>query len=607
MKVLLQKLLITDFLRILEPLSPILRWKIYGLFLLSFLVAIFEVLSILSLSLTAMSVAAPQTILNNHYLQLVLQEMPELDALCRDPRYLALFISLCVVILMAVKNALTAILFWRQSAISEEISLYAGDVILSNYLENPYIWHISGDSNQTLMALGARSALARFIVKILNVYTYAGTAIALVFILITGTPAMILLVLVFTGVLAWAVYSSMKKSLDRSGQRAVKGASSETRTINNALHGIREVLIYRQQPVFRQKFMEACISGQKARAFLSMAPPIPTWILEVYGFAAIPFTIWILIRFYDADIAMVAGVVTMLMLVAWRILPLLNRSLSNLVVLRSERPMAMICLERLETIKKQGRSHSMVDPDPDFQFQESIQLQDASFKYPAAKTPALVNLTCTLPKGAQVGLVGLSGSGKSTLAGILSGLITPGEGKFLLDDLDPTPAELAAYRSKVGYVPQTPYLMAGTIAENVAFSQWGKPFDEKRVLEACRQAALDIVETDSRGINYPLGENGSGLSGGQAQRVAIARALYANPEILILDESTSALDQQTETAIMNTIQNLRHTLTTIIIAHRLTTVEQCDWIIWLEMGRIKMQGKTADVLREYKASMSKGK
>ena len=141
--------------------------------------------------------------------------------------------------------------------------------------------------------------------------------------------------------------------------------------------------------------------------------------------------------------------------------------------------------------------------------------------------------------------------------------------------------------------------MAGSIAENVAFSEWGKPWDAERVRKACRMAALDIVETDPRGIEYPIGENGAGLSGGQAQRVSIARALYAEPEILILDESTSALDQQTEAAIMATINSLREQLTIIIIAHRLSTVEQCDQLFWVENGRLKKQGPSTAILAEY--------
>jgi ABC-type multidrug transport system fused ATPase/permease subunit len=150
---------------------------------------------------------------------------------------------------------------------------------------------------------------------------------------------------------------------------------------------------------------------------------------------------------------------------------------------------------------------------------------------------------------------------------------------------------------QVGYVSQTPYIMPGTLAENVAFSQWGKPYNEERVRWACRLAALDIAET--RGIEMPIGEKGAGLSGGQAQRLSIARALYVNPSLLILDEATSSLDTAVETAIMNTIYSLPKSITIVIIAHRLSTVRRCDILLWIDKGKLVEFGSTDVVLPKY--------
>lgn len=596
--------LLTDLLRVMRQLRPALRWKIYGLFLLMFLVAIFEVLSILSMTFTAMSVASPQTLLADPYMQKFFRLFPRIAAKCQDPRWFTLLASSGVVILTLIKNGLTALLSWKQSAIGEQVSQDVGNEIISNYLHNSYLWHISGDSNQTVMALNARGALSQLLMQILTVYTYAGTFISLIFILVSATPLMIIGILFLTGLVCLVIYQSMKKSLDRCGDISVKSSSQQSRTITDAVQGIREVLIYGQQPVFMQKFQAACALGTRARAFLHMAPPIPAWILEIYGFAAIPFTTWILIHFYNADMALITGVVTMVMLCSWRVLPLLNRSLSSLVIVRSCQPMAMLCLNRLEKIRQEAK-RDRIAPNPDFQFSHELELKDLSFRYPGASQPALHDINCVIPKGMQVGLVGTSGSGKSTLAGVISGLLEPESGAMLIDGNRPDDSDLAAYRLRIGYVPQNPYLLAGSIADNVAFSQWGRPYDEERVRQACAMAALDLVEKDPRGIEYPLGEKGAGLSGGQAQRVVIARALYPNPEILILDESTSALDQQTENAIMQTINTLKDRLTIIIIAHRLSTVEQCDWLIWMEDGRIRKQGKTEEILPEYQMRLAK--
>ena len=198
--------------------------------------------------------------------------------------------------------------------------------------------------------------------------------------------------------------------------------------------------------------------------------------------------------------------------------------------------------------------------------------------------------------GEITALIGPNGAGKSTLFRTILGQL-PHSG-----EIDFQRAGGKHTRPLIGYVPQSPYILQGTVAANVAFSQWGKPYDAEKVAGACRMAALDLVEHDPRGIEYPIGERGAGLSGGQAQRVSIARALYAAPDILILDESTSALDLGTESAIMETIAALKGQLTIIIIAHRLSTVEHCDRLIWMESGRIHRIGTPQEVLPEYMKS-----
>ena len=216
---------------------------------------------------------------------------------------------------------------------------------------------------------------------------------------------------------------------------------------------------------------------------------------------------------------------------------------------------------------------------------------------------SLSHISLSISHDEQIGFIGASGSGKTTLAGILCGLMNMREGQMLVDGEPLTDSRRAAYIQRVGYVSQSPYIFNGTVAENVAFSQWGKPYDEERVKEACHMAALDIVEKDSKGILYPFGDNGAGLFGGQTQRVSMARTLYARPDVFILDESTSALDIGTEQAIMETIHKLKGHLTISIIAHRLSAVERCDRLFWVEEGQLHKVGTPAELLPEYTASL----
>ncbi|MCL2011659.1 MAG: ATP-binding cassette domain-containing protein [Cystobacterineae bacterium] len=596
---------VADLRRIYRLMSRRLRARIVLVFGMMFILATLEVLSILSLSFLAMSVGAPEGVLDSVPGRILLKVAPFLREYFGDLRNITLVASVAVVFLTLCKNGMAAFVGAATSRLGEQISLEAGQRILHQYLYSPYIVHLSGDSGAMFQAINWRSHLGNMSINLMNVYTYGITSIALFFILIQATPGIILGTLAVVGLLAFGLYRAIKNSIDRAGTTTARCGAEETKATLNAVNGIREVLIYRQQPIFFQKFSEACRGGMKSRAFLAIAPSIPPGVLEVFGFAIIPVTLWSMVRLYDAPMSEIAGVLVMIMLTSWRVLPLFNRSLSCIISARGIRPMTSYCLDRLEQVHNNPATPPP-PPDPNYSLEEAISLENVSFHYSNTTHEVLRDFSLRIPKGTQIGIIGPSGAGKSTLAGILSGLMQPTSGTLKVDGRELSPEGMSAYTSKVGYVPQSPYVMAGTVAENVAFSQWGKPWDEDKVKKACRMAALEIIETHEAGILIPLGERGAGLSGGQVQRVSIARVLYADPELLILDEATSALDQGTEAAIMDTINKLKGKMTTVIIAHRLSTVAGCDEVVWVEEGKWVAQGSPDTILPAYESRLKKG-
>ena len=164
----------------------------------------------------------------------------------------------------------------------------------------------------------------------------------------------------------------------------------------------------------------------------------------------------------------------------------------------------------------------------------------------------------------------------------------------------------AGWMQGIGYVPQSPFLLNGSLAENIAFSQWGQEINRQRVKECCHMAAMDFLGDLDEGLDTIIGERGVRLSGGQLQRVSIARALYSRPQLIIFDEATSALDGATEQAIQDTIENLRKYTTVVIIAHRMSAVEKCDWLYWVERGKVHMAGTARKILHEYQHLFSEG-
>lgn len=512
-----------------------------------------------------------------------------------------MILSLFVLATFAAKNLVSALLAWRTALLGENISYYLGDLMFHRYLNSPYEWHISKDGSRAFQALSGRQNLGNFVIQLLGMHAYALTALALLAVLLSATPSVILGVVVGVVACGVGIYMAMKRRIDSSGKTVLDSSQMQNKHLMTAMNGIRDVLIYRQQPEFHRMYMDACASGIRARSFQSIAPPMPAWILEVVGIAIIPLSVWTMHLRGITDMPTIVGVITIILLCAWRILPMVNRSMSLLLAVRSSRPTCMQSLTVFEEMRQLPKTE-LPDPDPNYLFEEAIELEWVSYRYPEKEQDSLSEISLRIAKGSQVGFIGISGAGKSTLAGVLSGLYVPSEGRILVDGLPLTPERKAAYMLRVGYVPQTPYIFAGTIGDNVAFSNWGRKYDREQALYACRKASLDIVE-GGEGIDTQLGANGAGLSGGQAQRVSIARALFCDPELLILDESTSALDQMNEDAIIRSLDVFRGTITTVIIAHRLTTLEHCDRIFWLEHGRLVDEGTPEELLPRYKEHM----
>ena len=236
-------------------------------------------------------------------------------------------------------------------------------------------------------------------------------------------------------------------------------------------------------------------------------------------------------------------------------------------------------------------AHSHNDSDPTVRFMESLRIDKVCWTYPKSDKQVLKDLSITIKKGESVGLIGPSGAGKTTLSDIILGLFKPQSGSVFMDGIDiyTIPGE---WSSIIGYVPQSVYLTDDTIKNNIGFGTDENEIDDERVWHALEQAQLkDYVMSLPDKLETFVGERGIRFSGGQRQRIAIARALYYNPDILVLDEATSALDNETEKAIMESIDSLQRHKTLIIVAHRLTTLRNCDKIYEIKDGIAKEVNK----------------
>jgi ABC-type multidrug transport system fused ATPase/permease subunit len=232
---------------------------------------------------------------------------------------------------------------------------------------------------------------------------------------------------------------------------------------------------------------------------------------------------------------------------------------------------------------------------PPLPFRHELVIDGLSFRYSDAGAPTLDDVSFTIAHGTSVGIIGASGAGKSTLVDLILGLLTPTAGRITVDGFD-IQGDLRAWRQGVGYVPQSIYLFDDTIRRNIAFGLPDAQIDDAAVERAIQAAQLDAFIAElPKGLDTVVGERGVRLSGGQRQRIGIARALYRDPAVLVLDEATSALDDATERGVMRSVNALHGVKTLLIVAHRLTTVEQCDVVHRLDRGRIIRTGSFAEV------------
>ena len=274
---------------------------------------------------------------------------------------------------------------------------------------------------------------------------------------------------------------------------------------------------------------------------------------------------------------------------AFRLLPSVGRINEHLSAVLYAMPSLDLIYNDLKEVEKTYTDKQ--ERDKTWRLQDKIEVRKVTYRYPDGDVNVIENASFMIKKGQTAAFVGTSGAGKSTIVDVLLGLLPPQYGKIYADGMN-IYKNLLTWQMEIGYIPQTIYLSDDSIRNNVAFGIKEDKIDEEAVVRALKQAQLyDFVEVLPEGLDTFVGDRGVRLSGGQRQRIGIARALYHDPEILVLDEATSALDNETESAVMEAIEKLQGQKTILIIAHRLTTIQNADVIFEVNDGKVEVKRK----------------
>lgn len=587
------------FRNIYKRLPQSLRRGFWSTASISLLVALLELALALAVSLLGVSLAAPESFMQQERVQAFLRYFPEVAPLLTNQRNLLVFLLSSIVIALLLKFAVSMYMYWKQGWLSQEISAYINHSLFKGYLYGSYLWHVGQETALLQTHLNWREQVATFVMQLLLFSTYFSVTFFLLLSILITAPLVGLFVLIVTGICGVSIFRWTRRRIHRLSRETSKIQVELNAVTLPAIQGIREVLIYRQQKEFLALSDALNRKLCHLRPQSDMMPPLPPLLLEIVGMIMLLGSVLFMNR-QGVSLAHMTATITLMAAVAWRLLPTMNRFINALVNAQAALPYVQPVLKRIDEVQTfSGAAGIEAAPCP---LERDIQFKHVSFRYPQTqdtKSDALRDICLTIPKGAKVGFIGTSGSGKSTLIGILTGLFAPTRGELLVDGQIMTAERRAGWMEGIGYVPQSTFLLNATIAQNVAFSQWGKPVDMPSVMECCRMAAMDFVHDLPEGVNTIIGERGIRLSGGQVQRISVARALYKNPHTLIFDEATSALDGAAEREIMDMIQNLNTEMTVIMVAHRLTTVKNCNDLYWLKDGKIHLHGRTTEVLVQY--------
>ncbi len=364
------------------------------------------------------------------------------------------------------------------------------------------------------------------------------------------------------------------------------------KNLQEGLGGIRDVLIGNNQEVCVETYRNSDARLRKAQAFAILITQSPRYIIEGIAICLVAAASYLIAVRGESAYAMFP-MLAALALGAQRLLPVMQQIYNAFSSIRIHR---LPLLDSLETLAQPMPTNTLEEYG-ELRFELNIELRDISFAYRNSTIPVLSNVNITVRKGQKIGIIGASGGGKSTLLDILMGLLTPSNGQLLVDNVPVTTESQKKWQAHLSHVPQSIFLIDGSIGENIALAMPGRPIDLERVKSCAKLANIaETIEKLPAKYETRVGERGVMLSGGQRQRIGIARALYKSASVIILDEATSALDSQTEQEVMDSIDSIGNGLTFFIVAHRVSTLKSCDLIVDISGGKVQRVGSYNEII-----------
>lgn len=576
--------------KIYSLLDPSEKRSLWMLFFQAILNALFQTFSVISIFPFIAIVASPDLIQTNKYLS-ALYGYFNVESI---PTFLMILGSI-ILVLIIVSNASFIFMLKQQKKFIKKFHVSLSEKMLRLYLSQDYIFFVQNNSSDLSKRVleDSRFIAEKLMISLLDFMVSAIMSISLLAMIIYVDPVLTLFVMAFIGLFYGAVFLFTKKSIHRLSYQKNDSLKGRHKAISETFGAAKEIKLSHLENIFTKNFVSIDERFAETISKLTLYTKVPSYALDVITFGGLMLII-LYFLYTNGNITSALPILTLYALSAHRLKPQVQLMFSSVANFNFSRSALEVILNDFNTLKLNNN----LEYNETVSFKEfnNISLKDIIYKYPSGISNVINDLNLDIDSNKTIALVGHSGSGKTTLVDLILGILKPKSGKIYVDNTEINEKNIRDWQKVIGYIPQHIFLFDDTIENNITLDK-SNPANTEKINRVIKMAGLaEFVEQAPDGIKTIVGDKGVKLSGGQRQRIGIARALYKEPSLLIMDEGTSALDGITEDRVMNSIYELSGTITIIIIAHRLTTIRNCDVIHFMDKGKITQTGTYTQLL-----------
>ena len=582
-----------SFRKLLYFLTPSERKNAAFLLLMILIMALIDTLGVASILPFMAVLSSPDIIETNKFLNIMFQKSRIFGI--ENNQDFIFVLGLLVFLLMVLSLCIRAATAYFQIRFVQMREYSITKRLVEGYLNQPYSWFLnrhSADIGKNILS-EVSGIIGSGIKPILEIIAKGIVAISIITLLVLTNPKLAFIVGFSLGSTYIIIFYFIKNYLNKIGKKRFISNELRFKSVIEAFSAAKEVKLGRLEEIYIKRFSDPAYIYAKSQSSAFVFSQFPRFILEAVAFGGVLLLILFMMR-QSGNFNSALPILSLYVFAGYRLMPALQQIYSAFTQVTFIGPALEKLYEDIKSLKTFDKNkNNTILP-----FNKEVSLKEVNYNYPNSSRTALKNINLNIPINSKVGLVGTTGSGKTTTVDIILGLLEPQKGTLEVDGQIITKDKISSWQKYIGYVPQHIYLADDTVASNIAFGVQPDHISMKAIEKASKIANLHefVINELPKKYETTIGERGIRLSGGQRQRIGIARALYHNPNLLILDEATSALDNQTEKAVMDAVNNLKNDRTIIIIAHRLSTVKNCDKIFMLDKGQLKHEGTFEELL-----------